>query len=236
MGSGSGTPSRRPSQCVNCHRAELRGRTERRLELRKAGLTNAEIAAKEDVTVKSITYSLMRSRVERYGLEWCPAPRASISYLVYDPNRSYVEEDRGYETPCWIWAGAKTDRYGQAWDQGRNRYVGAHIWHYEQRFGPVGEGLELDHLCRQTFCANPDHLEAVSHQENVRRGANTRLNVEAVRAMRALDAQHLDEQERGGERRRAPGWLALLAEFIGVKKQTVAAILNQPHRYWTDAF
>lgn len=38
-------------------------------------------------------------------------------------------------------------------------------------------GLELDHLCRQRDCVNPQHLEAVTHSENTRRGAAARMPV-----------------------------------------------------------
>lgn len=50
---------------------------------------------------------------------------------------------------------------------GRNSY--GHIVAYELTHGPVPDGLEIDHLCRTTWCCNPDHLEAVTHSENVRR-------------------------------------------------------------------
>lgn len=46
----------------------------------------------------------------------------------------------------------------------------AHIVSYEMRNGRVPDGLELDHLCRTPICVNPDHLEAVTHAENLRRG------------------------------------------------------------------
>jgi len=45
----------------------------------------------------------------------------------------------------------------------------AHRVSYRQEVGPVPEGLELDHLCEQKSCVNPDHLEPVTHQENMRR-------------------------------------------------------------------
>lgn len=49
---------------------------------------------------------------------------------------------------------------------------------YELHKGSIPEGLELDHLCRNPRCVNPDHLEAVTHKENVRRGLSpAALNV-----------------------------------------------------------
>ena len=36
----------------------------------------------------------------------------------------------------------------------------------------VPEGMELDHLCRNRACINPNHLEAVTHRENCLRGAS----------------------------------------------------------------
>ncbi len=41
---------------------------------------------------------------------------------------------------------------------------------YETFVGPIPEGLEIDHLCRNRLCCNPVHLEAVTRKENVRRG------------------------------------------------------------------
>lgn len=45
----------------------------------------------------------------------------------------------------------------------------AHQWSYIQAYGPVPDGLEIDHLCRNPACMNPKHLEAVTHRVNVLR-------------------------------------------------------------------
>lgn len=54
-----------------------------------------------------------------------------------------------------------------------NRKVYAHRWAYEQRFGPIPDGLHLDHLCRNPICVNPDHLEPVTPRENLLRGVGS---------------------------------------------------------------
>ncbi len=46
----------------------------------------------------------------------------------------------------------------------------AHRWAYEQARGAIPDGMHLDHLCRNTLCVNPDHLQAVTARENLRRG------------------------------------------------------------------
>lgn len=68
---------------------------------------------------------------------------------------------------CWLWTGWKAFGYGSFRHAERGYF--AHRLAYELVVGPIPEGLELDHLCRVRACVNPDHLEPVSHRENVRR-------------------------------------------------------------------
>jgi DNA-binding XRE family transcriptional regulator len=78
----------------------------------------------------------------------------------------YTTEDRGHDTPCWVWAKTQNEKgYGV---MVRDRaYRAAHVVYYEKTHGPVPAGLEIDHLCRVRACVNPSHLEAVTHKENM---------------------------------------------------------------------
>jgi hypothetical protein len=75
------------------------------------------------------------------------------------------------DSPCWIWPGAKSRGYGVKSVKGKSRVV--HRIIYERLYGPVPEGMQLDHLCRNRACCNPFHLEIVTCQENLRRGPTT---------------------------------------------------------------
>jgi hypothetical protein len=90
-------------------------------------------------------------------------------------------------TNCWIWTGCIYRGYGRVGDDnGRN--VMAHRLSYETFKGPIPTGMEPDHICHNPSicdggdsclhrrCINPDHLEAVTHQENVRRGCIGQFN------------------------------------------------------------
>lgn len=80
----------------------------------------------------------------------------------------FTVEDRGYETPCHIWQLATLPTgYGVEWDGETMR--GAHVLAWEAVHGPVPAGLELDHKCNVRPCRNVEHLEPVTHAENLRR-------------------------------------------------------------------
>jgi len=75
---------------------------------------------------------------------------------------------------CWCWTGktsGSTARYGdfRIGTKSSDPRVKAHRFSYELLVGPIPDGLELDHLCRNKLCVNPDHLEPVTHAENRRR-------------------------------------------------------------------
>jgi len=70
---------------------------------------------------------------------------------------------------CWEWLASK-NIYGYGLYRNRGKQFMAHRWAYEQTIGPIPEGLDLDHLCRNRACVNPAHLEAVDRRTNLLRG------------------------------------------------------------------
>jgi hypothetical protein len=136
--------------------------------------------------------------------------------------RAKVGIDR--PTGCWMWMGPTDGVYGQVHVVGRGNQK-AHRVAYELFVGPIPEGFHIDHLCRVVLCVNPEHLEAVTPAENVRRqnevgnhnrakthcpqghpydAANTRIVMRRGRPIRFCRTCHrADANRRSRERREA---------------------------------
>jgi hypothetical protein len=71
--------------------------------------------------------------------------------------------------PCKEWQGAlDQDGYGRINVNGKWKL--AHRVEYEKFVEPIGNGLVIDHLCRNRSCVNVSHMEIVTNKENVLRG------------------------------------------------------------------
>lgn len=88
------------------------------------------------------------------------------------------------QTECWEWIGALAwNGYGIVGLPGQHRNCLAHRLVYEREHGPVPDGQELDHLCRNRRCVNPGHLEVVTRRTNARRGAKAKLSPALIRQL-----------------------------------------------------
>lgn len=117
------------------------------------------------------------------------------------------------ENGCWIWQrGTSPSGYGNWHSRGVH---GAHRLSYVTFKGPIPSGYDIDHLCQVTTCVNPDHLEAVTPEENRRRQTQRRThcvhgheftteNTRMYRGSRACRRCHAAKQRAYMEARRTP--------------------------------
>jgi len=68
---------------------------------------------------------------------------------------------------CWLWTGRKLPNgYGTIWYNGKEQ--GTHRVAYELKFGTIPRGHDIHHRCNVRHCCRPEHLEAVTHRENMK--------------------------------------------------------------------
>lgn len=77
-------------------------------------------------------------------------------------DRFWSKVDKSGE--CWVWLAYRDkDGYGKFWD--RKKYM-AHRYVYEKTYGEIPEGKQIDHICHNRACVNPEHLRLVTHKQN----------------------------------------------------------------------
>lgn len=92
--------------------------------------------------------------------------------------------DCGCDTPCWAWTGATRGtgaRGAYAQVSFRGRHVSAHRLCYELLVGPIEAGKQLDHLCRNRLCINPEHLDPTTGLENLLRSSITTAAINSAK-------------------------------------------------------
>lgn len=129
------------------------------------------------------------------------------------------------DNECWLWTG-HLGRGGYPYFRVGDRTVRAHRWIYEQVVGDIGEGLDLDHLCRNRWCVNPLHLEPVTRAENLRRGYAARGVADACAQGHPFDEANTFQRADGGRGCRT---CRNNASRASKARARAAAAATQPH-------
>jgi hypothetical protein len=94
---------------------------------------------------------------------------------MIDPilGKHYKIIDMGYTSLCYVWIKSCDSKgYAQAFHDffGKKTVVRVHKFLWEKKYGQTPDGKILDHLCNTRNCINIEHLEPVTHGENLHRG------------------------------------------------------------------
>jgi len=124
------------------------------------------------------------------------------------------------EEKCWVYPTLDKDGYGRIhWrEDGVRHTTTAHRYFYEEFVGPVPEGMQLDHLCRNRGCCNPDHLEPVTGKENRRRGEG-RGGVLAPEQTHCVQGHELTPDNRAVRTDSKRGWCCRLCRNAVVRQR-----------------
>lgn len=123
---------------------------------------------------------------------------------MYERFWSKVDSSGGADA-CWPWkAGHASHGYG--WfrlgsrTDGSRKQLPAHRVAYTMVAGEIPDGFVIDHLCRNRLCCNPEHLEPVTHRENILRG-----NGACARHARLTHCKHGHPYDEANTRRDTHG-------------------------------
>lgn len=124
-----------------------------------------------------------------YCKEWCKAHYKQMHSRGWcgpirpvDPAErvwGYVAKGEG----CWEWTGHRSEKgYGKTRFQGKEQQAHRVTWHLTN--GPISEGMQIDHVCRNRACVRPSHLRMVTNKQNgEHRGASKNNRSSGVRGV-----------------------------------------------------
>lgn len=119
-------------------------------------------------------------------------------------------------TNCVIWnKGVLPNGYG--YTHVNNVFYLVHRYFYEEKYGKIQKGMQIDHLCRNKLCVNIGHMEVVTPAENSRRRLTSKLSMRNANKIRS-------QYKQGNITQKA------LASLYGVGQDEISRVINM--RRW----
>jgi hypothetical protein len=69
---------------------------------------------------------------------------------------------------CWLWTRCVGPQGYGIFTIQRHQNIRAHVFAYQEFFGPVPEGYGIHHKCQNKLCVNPKHLELLTKSEHTK--------------------------------------------------------------------
>lgn len=120
---------------------------------------------------------------------------------------------------CWLWTGYTTPR-GYSFIQVLGKKYSVHRLMWVKEHGVIPPDKQIDHLCRNRNCINPDHLELVTSRENTMRGISfSAVNAKKTHCVHGHEftPENVRPRKRGG--RECLACRRRKAETASAKKQ-----------------
>jgi hypothetical protein len=103
-------------------------------------------------------------KLKRYG-DATANPPSRVLETATEANARFDASIQVADSGCWEWIRTR-NREGYGHFAYNYQTIRAHRWSYERAYGPVPDGLVVGHKCDNKPCVNPDHLEAITVQQN----------------------------------------------------------------------
>lgn len=149
-----GTPGQRDNQWTDDELSVLRKRYP---SYAKSSVTSA---------LSGRSWSSIQAKAKRLGI----LRSVSTETRFWDKVDKSSSTTGECDTPCWLWLG-KISPQGYAHFHYDDSVSCAHRYSFELNRGPIPDGMEVHHVCYNRACVNPNHLEIMTHEDNVRDAA-----------------------------------------------------------------
>jgi len=93
-------------------------------------------------------------------------------------ERFWSQVDKRGPNECWLWK-SSLNSSGYGYISIGSIVVGAHVWAYEMKYGPLGE-RQIHHRCNTRNCVNPRHMKAMTRRDHEVWHYKHRSNLEPV--------------------------------------------------------